>query len=187
MPEILILADDLSGAADCAGGCAAVGLECLVLLHPDVPMPVTPAVIAIDLDTRERPASEATLTLSQAIERAGDATSKVIYHKINSTLRGAWAHAVVAARESLGGALGTPPLAVVAPAFPARGRITRGGRVLVYPPSAADERARPGALVRDAGEIAGPLRQCGLKVHSLERGAVNAPRLSHEFAALARA
>src|SRR5262245_31309061 len=129
MPEILILADDLSGAADCAGGCAAVGLECLVLLTPDVPVPARPAVIAIDLDTRERPASEATLTLVRAIERAGDATNKVIYQKIDSTLRGAWAHAVVAGLKSLGGAIGTPAMAVVAPAFPARGRVTRGGRV----------------------------------------------------------
>jgi D-threonate/D-erythronate kinase len=186
MPQILILADDLSGAADCAGGCAAVGLECLVLLNPDVAVPA-PAVIAIDLDTRERPAAEASLTLARAIERACDTTSKVIYHKIDSTLRGPWAHAVAAALKSLGGAIGATALAVVAPAFPARGRITRGGRVLVNAGSSVHEYARPGVPARDAGEIAGPLRQCGLKVHSLQGGEVNAPRLAERFAALAQA
>jgi uncharacterized protein YgbK (DUF1537 family) len=187
MPEILILADDLSGASDCAGGCAAVGLECLVLLSPDGPVPSTPAVIAIDLDTRERPASAASRTLARAIERACDATSKVIYHKIDSTLRGAWAHAVAAAFKSLAGALGAPALAVVAPAFPARGRITRTGRVLVKAPSSVHEGAPPGTSAWDAGEIAGPLRQCGLQVHNLDRSVVNAARLADEFAALAHA
>jgi D-threonate/D-erythronate kinase len=187
MPEILILADDLSGAADCAGGCAAVGLECLVLLSPDGPIPSTPAVVAIDLDTRERPASAASLTLARAIDGACDATSKVIYHKIDSTLRGGWAHAVAAALKSLGGAIGAAPLAVVAPAFPARGRVTKDGRVLVNAPSSVHEHAPPGRAAWDAGEIAGPLRQCGLQVHSLDRREVNAARLADEFAALAHA
>jgi 4-hydroxythreonine-4-phosphate dehydrogenase len=57
MPEVLILADDLSGAADCAGGCAAAGLNTLVLLAPELAARAT--VIAIDLDTRESSAGEA--------------------------------------------------------------------------------------------------------------------------------
>src|SRR5262245_36296969 len=178
MPEILILADDLSGAADCAGGCAAAGLETLVLLRPDVRTQRSVAVLAVDLATRERPAWEASHTLARVIERLWDASVKVIYHKIDSTLRGAWAHEVAAACESLRAARGSSPLAVVAPTFPARGRITRGARVLVQ---------APGAPARDAGEIAPPLRQCGLNVRSLDRGEVNAAGLAGTFAALAHA
>src|SRR5262245_32537045 len=143
MPEILILADDLSGAADCAGGCAAAGLECLVLLAPDVATEATPAVIAIDLDTRGKPAWEAGLTLGRVIERVGNTAIRVFYHKIDSTLRGAWAQQLAVALKSLGATIGAPPLALVAPAFPARGRITRVGRMLVHAPSAAHERASP--------------------------------------------
>jgi D-threonate/D-erythronate kinase len=187
MPEILILADDLTGAADCAGGCAAAGLETLVLLAPDVPAEATPTVIAIDLDTREQPAREAGVMMTRALERVWDATIKVIYHKIDSTLRGPWAHAVAAAANSLGTAVGAPPLILVAPAFPARGRITRAGRVLVQAPSAGHESASPGAPVGDAGEIAAPLKERGLNVHCLDRAEFNAPGLAEQFGALARA
>jgi D-threonate/D-erythronate kinase len=182
MPEVLILADDLSGAADCAGGCAAAGLDTLVLLAPDLAARAT--VIAIDLDTRESSAGEAGLTMARALERVWDASIKAIYHKIDSTLRGAWAHELAAARRSLAAMIGSAPLALIAPAFPARGRTTRAGRVLVETPS-----IKPAAAARDAGAIAGPLQQLGLDVRSLARGEINAanPGLAERFAALAHA
>ncbi|HEU0158981.1 MAG TPA: four-carbon acid sugar kinase family protein [Hyphomicrobiaceae bacterium] len=182
MPEVFILADDLSGAADCAGGCAAAGLDTVVLLAPD--LAARARVIAIDLDTRESWAGEAGLTMARTLERAWDPNIKVIYHKIDSTLRGAWAHELAAARQSLAAMIGSAPLALIAPAFPARGRTTRAGRVLVEASS-----SKPVAVARDAGVIAAPLRQLGLDVRSLARGEVNAttPALAQRFAALARA
>jgi D-threonate/D-erythronate kinase len=187
MPQILILADDLTGAADCAGGCAAAGLDTLVLLAPDAPAQASPAVLALDLDTREKSAREAGVTLARAVECGWDASIKVIYHKIDSTLRGPWAHALAAAANSLGRAAGAAPLALVAPAFPARGRITRAGLVLVQAPSAEPESGGPEAPARAAGEIAAPLQARGLNVRCLNRGEVNDPRLAERFGALARA
>jgi D-threonate/D-erythronate kinase len=185
MPEILILADDLSGAADCAGGCAAVGLDTLVLLAPPLHFQATASVIAIDLDTRDKPGDDAGLAVAQAIERARGPATKVAYQKIDSTLRGSWAQALAAALKSLGTATEVSPLALIAPAFPARGRITRDGRVLVVARAQGSGRAE----MTDVGEIAAPLRQVGLSVRNLDREDLNAstPGLADRFVTLAGA
>ena len=126
MSSILIIADDLSGAADCAIGFASAGHRTVVTL--DVPAHGFDAraadVIAADTDTRR-------LTPAQAAQRSAAAWQTLrepgrrLYKKIDSTLRGNWA-AEVAALQPLAG------LAIVAPAFPATGRTLRGGRVLVH-------------------------------------------------------
>ncbi|WP_025600678.1 four-carbon acid sugar kinase family protein [Burkholderia sp. WSM2230] len=123
--SMLIIADDLSGAADCAIGFASAGHRTVVTL--DVPAhgldAHTADVIAADTDTRRlTPAAAAQRTAAawQALRAPG----RRLYKKIDSTLRGNWA-AEVAALQPLAG------LAIVAPAFPATGRTLRGGRVFV--------------------------------------------------------
>lgn len=123
--SILIIADDLSGAADCAIGFASAGYRTVVTLDGqaqglDVPIA---DVIAADTDTRRlTPADAAQRTLAawQALREPG----RRLYKKIDSTLRGNWA-AEVAALQPLAG------LAIIAPAFPATGRTVLGGRVFV--------------------------------------------------------
>jgi uncharacterized protein YgbK (DUF1537 family) len=175
MTKILILADDLSGAADCAGGCAAAGLDALVLLDAAAAAQATASVTAIDLDSRDKSPVEAGETLARTLGQMPDLGATILYHKIDSTLRGNWAHELVAARASLTAARGASPLALVAPAFPARGRITRSGRVLVGAPRAADAEGTAPALLTDAGELAAPLRDRGLSVRVLARPEVDAP------------
>ncbi|SAL44591.1 HPr kinase [Caballeronia arvi] len=122
MKSLLIVADDLSGAADCAIPFAAAGLKTVVSLdanasHDDA------AVIAADTDTRRlAPADAAKRTASawQALRAPG----RRLYKKIDSTLRGNWT-AEVAALTKLAGP------AIVTPAFPATGRTVRDGRVIV--------------------------------------------------------
>ncbi|MCO1370414.1 four-carbon acid sugar kinase family protein [Burkholderia multivorans] len=123
--SMLIIADDLSGAADCAIGFANAGYRTVVTL--DVPaqgLDATAAdVIAADTDTRRLTPAEAAQRTSaawQALREPG----RRLYKKIDSTLRGNWA-AEVAALQPLAG------LAIVAPAFPATGRTVLGGRVFV--------------------------------------------------------
>lgn len=120
--SLLIIADDLSGAADCAIGFASVGHRTVVTLDAnDAP---DADVIAADTDTRR-------LTPAQAGRRAAAAWQALrapgrrLYKKIDSTLRGNWP-AEVAALQPLAG------LAIVAPAFPATGRTVRGARVFVH-------------------------------------------------------
>lgn len=120
--SVLIIADDLSGAADCAIAFASAGLRTVVTLDPG--HDTGPAdVIALDTDTRRLQPAEAA-SHSVAAARALMTAGQRLYKKIDSTLRGNWA-AEVAGLQALAG------LAIVAPAFPATGRTTLDGRVWV--------------------------------------------------------
>ena len=123
LTSILIIADDLSGAADCAIAFAGAGRSTAVTLNASRAMAHGATVIAADTDTRRmRPAEAA--HAPRAAWHALRGPGRRLYKKIDSTLRGNWA-AEVAALQPLAG------LAIVAPAFPATGRTVRDGRVFV--------------------------------------------------------
>lgn len=120
--KLLIVADDLSGAADCAIPFATAGLRTVVTL--DASHPTGEAqVVAVDTDTRRLSGADAAAR-SVAAWRLLAHREQRLYKKIDSTLRGNWA-AEVAGLQRVAG------LAIVAPAFPATGRTTVEGRVLV--------------------------------------------------------
>jgi D-threonate/D-erythronate kinase len=122
--KILILADDLSGAADCALGFKRAGQRADVLLHDSMGWSEEETnIIAVDTDTRPMApacAAEKTLSVYRALHRPGQR----LYKKIDSTLRGNWAAEVAALQPAAG-------LAIVAPSFPALGRVVRGANVYV--------------------------------------------------------
>jgi D-threonate/D-erythronate kinase len=118
--SMFILADDLSGAADCAVGGATAGLTSIVLLDHSVTEPAQ--LIAVDADSRHRTPEESRL-INVALWRSHSASGRLFYKKIDSTLRGHFA-ADVSALVGAG-------VAIVAPAFPEGGRTTRAGRVFV--------------------------------------------------------
>ncbi|TBV03280.1 four-carbon acid sugar kinase family protein [Phytopseudomonas dryadis] len=111
---LLIVADDLSGAADCAAGFAR-RLSTRVLLDGSAAR--LSEVTALDLDTRRLTPREAARA-NRAIVESGACAGLALYKKIDSTLRGNVAAEVAA--------LGGRGMALVAPAFPAMGRTTRG-------------------------------------------------------------
>lgn len=124
---LLIIADDLSGAADCAIGFAGAGRRTVVTLDATSAgsgVDTTATVIAADTDTRRLTPAEAA-ERTAAAWRALQSPGRRLYKKIDSTLRGNWT-AEVAALQPLAG------LAIVAPAFPATSRAVREGRVLVH-------------------------------------------------------
>lgn len=112
---LLVIADDLSGAADCAAGFARhVPTEVLLSQRADHrAQPVT----ALDLDTRRLPADQAA-HLNRAVIDGSTFASHALYKKVDSTLRGNLVSEVAAL-------LGRG-MALVAPAFPAMGRTTVG-------------------------------------------------------------
>lgn len=122
-PGLVIIADDLSGAADCGIVCAEAGLDTVVMLghchdEPDV------AVLAIDADTRSRTRAEAAAETYRLVKAHAPA-GRTLFRKIDSTLRGHMAAelaATLAARRESGRAL-----VLLAPAFPGTGRTTREG------------------------------------------------------------
>ena len=82
-------------------------------------------VVAVDADTRPKSAARAAAEVARLI-RAHPAG--IVYKKIDSTLRGHVKVEIAAALEAYRGIGHPDAVAVVAPAFPAMGRITRRGR-----------------------------------------------------------
>lgn len=120
----IIIADDLSGAADCAIGFAVDGARTVVMLETSDADDIAQAeVVAADVDSRRMAPRDAAARNLDAWHRSG-APGRRLYKKIDSTLRGNWA-AETAALQPLAG------LAIVAPAFPATGRTTRDGRMYI--------------------------------------------------------
>ncbi|NAZ77904.1 hypothetical protein GTQ99_21195, partial [Kineococcus sp. T13] len=120
---VLLLADDLSGAAEAA---LAHGGPSTLLLDPAADAP-SAEVLVVDLDSRSGPAGAAAAGLAAALERhalgPGGQRRRVAL-KVDSLLRGHLA-AVAAA------ALATGAPVVLAPALPVAGRTVRGGVVHV--------------------------------------------------------
>jgi len=129
--SILIVADDLSGAADCAIAFAGARRRTVVTLETSGVMKAGDVagadhvdVIAADTDTRRLSPQDAARRTADTFDTL-NAPGRRLYKKIDSTLRGNWA-AEVAALQPLAG------LAIVAPAFPATGRTLQDARVLVH-------------------------------------------------------
>ena len=114
---MLILADDLTGAADTGVAFAQRGLRTLLRLKRDVDIG-DPTVIVISSGSRNGSASEAARLVRSCLGQA----HPPIYKKIDSVLRGHVATELLATMAALG-----VERALVAPAFPAQARITRGG------------------------------------------------------------
>ena len=126
--SLVIVADDLSGAADSAIAFANAGRRTLVALDAHEAAQAAAsgaAVIALDTDSRRLAPLDAGARAAQAWQALGsDGTPRKLYKKIDSTLRGNWVAEVAALQPAAG-------MALVAPAFPATGRTVRDGRVYV--------------------------------------------------------
>lgn len=138
--RIRIIADDLSGAADCAAAFAeAAGGELPVYLN-EVPAGTTR--FAVDTDSRAKDAGAASLATSRAMASATSAhDDALVFKKIDSTLRGHVGAELAAALEAGSGFEGV----VVSPAFPEQNRALRQGKLYLdghaFPP------AQPASLV----------------------------------------
>jgi 4-hydroxythreonine-4-phosphate dehydrogenase len=127
--KILIIADDLSGAADCAVACRNAGLESLVALDMDS-VPGAEA-LAFDTDSRRLSATEAAARCAALVTKHAGAA--VIYKKMDSTARGHFAAEIAACLGAMRRAGQAEKIvAIVAPAFPASGRTTRDGHQLLH-------------------------------------------------------
>jgi uncharacterized protein YgbK (DUF1537 family) len=122
--RILILADDLSGAADCAVACVRAGLRSRVCFDVASAGASPIEALAIDLDSRQLTAAQAR---DATLAAAGLIGAAALYRKIDSTLRG---HVGVELAATLQAA-GPGAFAIVCPAYPTMGRVVQGGQVFV--------------------------------------------------------
>jgi uncharacterized protein YgbK (DUF1537 family) len=180
----LILADDLTGAADCAiafgrRGHAAVVTWGEVGDASDRRLPV----LAYDAASRGLAAEAAAGRHADALERLSG-PGRLLFKKIDSTLRGQPAAEMAAALAHLKSRSGSA-FGVFAPAFPATGRTTVDGRVLV------NDRALEQAEVwqRDHtypnADLADVLATAGIRGEKVTLGTVRGGDLRAMFARLA--
>lgn len=121
---IVVIADDLSGAAELAGIAFARGCSAEVQREFDASSDAE--VIAVDTDTRHLPPDAAAARVEQLAQAVLAARPAWIYKKIDSVLRGN----VRTETEAVLRAMATP-LAILVPANPSRGRTTISGRLLI--------------------------------------------------------
>ena len=127
--EIGIVADDLTGAADAVALFAGRGYRANVgfkIAHSQEPFPLAEGdALAYDTATRDMAAEQAEaihLTTRQAARRLAEGKPRIIFKKIDSTLRGHLRLELAAVRQEF-----PERLAIVCPAFPAQGRTVRAG------------------------------------------------------------
>jgi D-threonate/D-erythronate kinase len=177
--SIVIVADDLTGAADCGVVCSAAGLSTVVALNDAARAKDLDAeAIAFDADTRYQSSEQARTTTAQAVRQLcakGDV--HVLYKKIDSTLRGNFAIEIAAARNSSAGLIlshktgnataPSPPLSIVAPAFPATGRTTRNGRMFVQGVALEETEIWQNEKIGGVADIPALLEKAGMRAASI--------------------
>ncbi|MFP5250406.1 MAG: four-carbon acid sugar kinase family protein [Acidobacteriota bacterium] len=143
MAGLIAIADDLTGAADCAAAVAGHGMRATVLLyapgprHAQFEWPLC-EILSIDANTRALSAAQSSAAAADvvrlgALHGAFDAGC-LLFKKLDSTLRGNWAAELAAIRHEYGRlAQGLDkPRVILAPALPAQGRTTVDGRQRVH-------------------------------------------------------
>ena len=142
--KMLIIADDLTGAADCGAAWAGYGIDTVVQLHKadeglaNAAVVEKVEVLAIDTDTRCLDAEHAAERVAQLVGHYEDIGSGIdgvlLYKKLDSTLRGNVAAELAAALKVRRARTSSKERVVVllAPAFPAHGRTTVRGRQMMH-------------------------------------------------------
>lgn len=121
---IVIIADDLTGAAELAGAATRVGLRAEV--HTRFQVDAHADVVAIDADTRSLPQAQAAQSTRDIATAVAAANPEWVYKKCDSVLRGSVLAEIRAVMTATGHAR-----ALLIPANPARGRVIRNGRYFV--------------------------------------------------------
>lgn len=120
--QCVLIADDLTGACDAAAPFAASGLSTVVPLTAETP---AADVVSFSTDSRDVKPAEARRRLAAIAPQVRSLAPRVVFKKIDSTLRGNTGHEIVAALDAFG-----CDATVVNPAFPATGRIVVAGHLL---------------------------------------------------------
>jgi D-threonate/D-erythronate kinase len=171
----LILADDLTGAADAASAFARRGHATEVTWGESLPSDV--AVVAYDADSRRLSPTSAAARHRSATRRLL-APDRGLFKKIDSTLRGQPAAEIAALCATLRD-LARPACGVLAPANPSMGRSTRDGRVFVHGQRLEDtETWRLDHTYADA-DLAAMVATAGLDTITLPLDAVRADATLH--------
>lgn len=140
LPPLAVIADDLTGSCDTAAQFCRYGMRVAMTgasapdLGPDLDL------LVVNTASRGLPVERARQVAARSARSLLRLGCRPVYKKIDSTLKGPWCQELAAVM-----AVVRPDLAIVAPAFPAWGRTSRGGRLLL------DGRPPPPRPARGAG------------------------------------
>ena len=121
---IVVIADDLTGAAELAGAALSHGLSAEVQTVFDASSPAE--VVCVDTDTRLLAPDQAAERVAAVARNVAAAKPEWIFKKCDSVLRGP----VLAEARAVAGATGRKRILIV-PANPSRHRIIRNGRYFI--------------------------------------------------------
>ena len=121
---IVVIADDLAGAAEMGGMAWRHGLTAEIQLELDVRADVD--LVVVDMDTRSCTAEEAARRVASVAERCRERAIARVYKKVDSVLRGRVAAELAAWLEASG-----QSRILLVPANPGLGRVISGGRYYV--------------------------------------------------------
>lgn len=124
--KAVILADDFTGACDTGLAFASVGLRTVAHIDGAVELDDVD-VIVLDTETRNVPRLEAERRVIDRAHLIRAFCGGLVYKKVDSALRGHLATEILATMRAF-----DRDLCVMAPAFPAAGRVTIGGYHLVH-------------------------------------------------------
>ena len=124
MAELVVIADDLTGANDTAVQFSKRGLSTWVQISADQENidQKSADVLVINTDSRDLKVKEAYGKIKQLAVRLKTARTGYIYKKIDSTLRGSFGAEIAAVADVF-----EPEIVVIAPAYPETKRMTIGG------------------------------------------------------------
>jgi uncharacterized protein YgbK (DUF1537 family) len=177
--KLLIIADDLSGAADCGIACAGHGLNTVVVLA-DAGEDTDADVLSVDADTRRLNPEAAAAETTRLVHKYVRHHELLLFKKLDSTLRGhigTELNAMVKALRS-GPWRREPIVAVFAPAFPVIGRTTTNGRQLVRGRPVEEteiwRRHGPSREMTGNSDISGMFRSVGMRSAHIALGLIRA-------------
>jgi uncharacterized protein YgbK (DUF1537 family) len=168
----LILADDLTGAADSGIAFAKRGHRARVTWgEPGDPLPGQISVLSVDTESRGENFLDAAGRLES--ERAAAAVNGAtlrelldvrirVFKKVDSTMRGHPGVEIEVILREFAARRGSA-LGIFAPAFPAAGRVTRGGHVYVNGEILEDSRYSPRGYGRNGGRPAALFSEAGVR------------------------
>lgn len=122
--QVLIIADDLTGALDSAVTLAGIGLRCVVARRPQdvaAAMRRQPDVLAVSTASREGDPAAARAAVAAAMDAVGR-PPEIVFKKVDLRLKGHVAGETAVLADRVG-----RRRALFAPAIPAQGRTVAGG------------------------------------------------------------
>lgn len=180
--QIVIIADDLTGALDAAAPFADRELKTFVSTGSKIDALPEVEVLSINVDTRRMTSAEAAGHTGDIVRSLAESGHSPTYIKIDSTLRGHPGTEIgVAAHVS------EADLVIVSPSFPQTGRVVKDGQLLVHgTPLAETEVGRDALSPVESSNVAEVLRRdTKLPVFELSLSEVRSGQFDKALRALA--